>query len=533
MEKFEKGNKNTFYIGDNNSIFGIAFDKIFEKKEIDIFNDFEMDSKRNFKNLTPSILTTYEQLFLDSKTKINEDLAVVLYDILNMKVKLLVNEGKTSYDEFIKMLDVIVKNHKKLLIGAIDKFVEENYALNLDEITQKSKDNKKKINEELQFSDKHAKTLLKIAYLYRVMIPIISVYFTYNKVLFAKNNEELESDEFEDMQFDEINESIFAHLFEKFTDGDEGSKSKTKKFNKDAEALRNKLYKLTYSRVSKTTYSDRRFWTAAKSQGITKDTETLEIYKKLLTNAIPKIEIDEDRNIISFFQSVINNQIDFLFQNKFKYKFSSLGKVSEKYIDDDDDTSEYERLEIQMLRKDEGLYITRKLSIEQALKEIPAALGVEVSDEEVRSSVIFMTRHDIQEKIVSMITFKYFNDKQAIKFLSFYQYIYLVLATFKYLNNHKFTLLPQILVSKCEKHKERTGIAGKRIRPMIQESKKYKELFESKYQNFAEEIAKPLSSIIATTYSSVFTDVKGNELFDSTMKVAKVADELLDLAFLI
>jgi hypothetical protein len=533
MEKFEKGNKNTFYTGDNNSVFGIAFDKIFEKKEIDIFNDFEMDSKRNFKNLTPSILTTYEELFLDSKGKVKEELAVVLYDVLNVKVKLLVNEGKTTFEEFTGMLDTLIKNYKKLLINTIDEFVENNYALELDEITKKSKENKKKINEELQFSDKHAKTLLKIAYLYRIMIPIISVYFTYNKVLFAKSVEEAESEDFEDMQFDEINESIFAYLFEKFTQGDDGAKSKTKKFNRDAEALRNKLYKLTYSRVSKTTYSDRRFWNAAKTQGITKDTETLEIYKKLLTNAIPKLEIDKDKNIISFFQSVINNQIDFLFQNKFKYKFTSLGKVNEKYIDDDDDTSEYERLEIQMLRKDEGLYITRKLSIEQALRDIPRALGVEVSDEEVRSAVIYMTRHDTQEKIVSMITFKYFNDKQAIKFLTFYQYITLVLACYKYLSNHKFELLPQILVSNCEKHKERTGIAGKRIRPMIQESKKYSELFSTKYKNFVEEIAKPLSSIIATTYSSVFTNVKGEELFDSTVKVAKVADELLDLAFLI
>ena len=156
-----------------------------------------------------------------------------------------------------------------------------------------------------------------------------------------------------------------------------------------------------------------------------------------------------------------------------------------------------------------------------------------MTDDEVKSAIKHISRHGTQEKIVSMITFKYFEDKMAIKFLTFYEYVYLLLASKKYLESHKFTILPQILSAHCEKHKERTNISGKRIRPLIQDSKKYKELFAAKYSNFAEEVEKPLSAIIATTYSSVFTDDAGEELFDSTVKVGKVADELIDLAFLI
>jgi hypothetical protein len=515
--KVEKGSEDTFFTSDAGNYFGIAFDKIFKQKTIAIYNLFEMSSKRNFRNLTNTILKTYEELFLNKKGKLNEDYATILFNILNTKSKLMVNE--TTYESFITLIDTIIDSNDKLLLTLISDFVEENYKLELDKSTKEAKDNKKKVNEELQFSDAHAKNLLKIAYLFRVMIPIISVYFTYNKSMFAKNEQEAQSEDFEDLQFDEINASVFSHLFQKIT--------------KNASALRNKLYKLTYSRVSKTSYSDKRFWTAAKNQGITKDTVTLDIYKKLLVNAIPKISIEGDRNIVSFFSSVVNNQIDFLFQNKFKYKYSSLGDTSEKYADDEDDSNEYERLEIQMLRKDEGMYIIRKLSIENVLKTIPEKFGVEVSEEEVKNEVVFANRHSIQEKIIGMLTFKYFKDKQAIKFLSFYQYTFLVIAARKYLEKHKFMLLPQILTARCEKHKERTNISGKRIRPLIQDSKKYKELFESKFKNFSEDIEKPLSSIIGTTYSSIFTDNSGKELFDSTVKVGKVADELLDLAFLI
>jgi len=517
--QIETGSEFNFFSTDGGNNFGIAFDKIFGQDLLNIYNLFEMNSKRNFKNLVPSIIETYEELFLDEGEKFRDDLEIILFDMINVKSKLMINE-MTSYDVFIGMLDNIVDSHDKLLIRTIDEYVEKNYALNLDKITQETKDKKKKINEELQFLDKHAKTLIKIAYFYRVMIPIISVYFTYNKSLFAKNAEEVESEEFEDFQFDEINSNIFSYLFEKIA--------------LNADAIRNKLYKLTLSRIGKTVYSDKRFWAAAKNQGITKDTEALEIYKKLLTNAIPKLVIDKEKNIVSFFQSVIINQIDFLFQNKFKHKFTILGgSDTEKYSDDDDETSEYERLEVQMLRKDEGLFMVRKLSIKQTLKSIPEYFEVSVLDTEIKSAVKYISRHGVQEKIVSMLTFKYFQDKMAIKFLTFYEYVFLVIATKKYLEKHKFILLPQILTAHCEKHKERTNISGKRIRPLIQDSKKYKDLFLTKYNNFAEEVEKPLSAMIATTYSSIFTNNDGDELFDSTVKVGKVADELIDLVFLI
>lgn len=466
----------------------------------------------------PSIVETYGEIFLDEREEVNDDISVILFHLINIKSKLMVNET-TAYEEFLAMMNLLTDSEDSLLIKAISNYIEENYALDLDKITEETKRKKKKINEELQFSDAHAKTLTKVAYLYRIMIPIISVYFTYNKSIFAKNNEQLEDDDFEDFKFDEINSNIFAHLLEKFTD--------------NPNAIRNKLFKLTLSRVSKTVYSDKRFWAVAKNQGITKDTETLEIYKKLLTNAIPKLSMDKDKNIVSFFQSVIINQIDFLFQNKFKNKFTILGNTSEKYSDDDDETSEYERLEIQMLRKDEGKFIVRKLNIEQTLEKMPKYLDVEVTKDEVIEAVRTATRHMTQERIVSMVTYKYFDDKLAIKFLSFNQYVYLLLMVQKFLVKNKFVLLPQILLAHCEKHKERTNISGKRIRPMIQDSKKYQQLFDLKYKNFSEEIQKPLSAIIATTYSSVFTDNDGEELFDSTVKVGKIAEELLDLVYLV
>lgn len=523
------GDESTFYTKDSGNIFGVAFDRLFKMDKLNVYNEFELTSKRNFRNLAPTILETYQELFLMDDGEFNEETALIFFNILNAKWKITVNssDGKsTSYEEFIAMLDKIINDGNSLLIKKIGNFVEANYQLDLDKITQETRDKKKKVNEELQFSDAHAKDLLKIAYLYRVMIPLVSVYFVYNKnnllsvPLTDDGTEPKSEDNSEELELEEVNSKIFAYLFEHFA---------TK-----PTALRNKLYKLTYSRISKTAYSDKRFWTAAKNVGITKETEALDIYKKLLTNAIPKLLIQKDRNVISFLQSVVNNQIDFLFQNKFKHKLVPLTiEGNNKYStedEDDDDVSEFEKMELLTTRRDEGSYIIRKLNINDVVPKIPEKFKVGVDDSEVRALMKTLSRNSIQEGIVSMLTFKYFNDKDALKYISFYQYCYLVVACKKFLIEKKFKYLPKILTATCEKHKERTGIVGKKVRPDILNSKKYTDMFRDKYVNFASEIEGPFLSIIGTTYSSVFKDENGVELFDGTVKVAKIAEEVLDLA---
>ena len=95
-----------------------------------------------------------------------------------------------------------------------------------------------------------------------------------------------------------------------------------------------------------------------------------------------KLSIDGNKNIISFLQSVINNQVDFLFQNKFKYRFVPVGpadNASYRTNDDEDDdngVSEFERMELLSTRKDEGAYLVRKSNINEVVNAIPGRLDV-------------------------------------------------------------------------------------------------------------------------------------------------------------
>lgn len=497
---------------------------MFSAPELKIYNNFEMSSKRNFKNLSPLILSTYEELFLE-EGHLKEEVELILFNLLKCKSDIMVSDTGISYEKFIEFMDLIMDSGDRLLLRLIEDYVEENYALCLDKLTEETKQKKRKVNTELQFTDAHAKDILKATYLYRVMIPFISVYFFYNKGSFGSNPDILIADymdpeESTELEFEEVYSRIFAYLFDKIIS--------------NPDALRTKLYRLVHSGVAKTSYSDKRFWRAAKNVAVTEKTEALEIYKKVLTNAIPKLSLDG--NVINFLSSVINNQVDFLFQNKFKYHFTPLGDVDKSMSssdDDDSDMSEVERMEILSTRKDEGAYLIRKLNIRETLDSLPTKLNVGVSDAEVKDLMTKLTRNQIQEQIISLVTFRFFQDKDALKYLSFYDYCYTLILCKKYLQEYKFIYLPQILTAKCEKHRERVSISGRKVKPEILKSKKYTDLVNSKYTNFKDDVEKPFLGFIATVYSSVFKDVNGEEIFDASIKVQKIAEEIIDLAALV
>ena len=504
--------------------FGVAFDKLFGQPELGIYNNFEMSSKRNFKNLSPLILSTYEELFLD-EGNLKEDAELILFNLLKCKSDIMVSESGIPYEKFVEFMDIIMESGDKLLLRIIENYVEENYSLSLDKLTEETRNKKRKVNTELQFTDAHAKDILKATYLYRVMIPFISVYFYYNKGNFGSVTESviadyMDPDESSELEFEEIYSRIFAYLFDKIVS--------------NPDALRTKLYRLVHSGVARTSYSDKRFWRAAKNVAVTEKTEALEIYKKVLTNAIPKLSLDG--NVINFLSSVINNQVDFLFQNKFKYHFTPIGDIDKSMssVDDDDNSmSEIERMEILSTRKDEGAYLIRKLNIRETLDSLPEKLNVGVSDAEVKDMMTKVTRNQIQEQIISLITFRFFQDKDALKYLSFYDYCYTLIVCKKYLQEYKFIYLPQILTAKCEKHRERVSISGRKVKPEILNSKKYNDLIDSKYTNFKDEVEKPFLAFIATVYSSVFKDTNNEEIFDASVKVQKIAEEIIDLAALV
>ena len=334
--------------------FSIAFDELFENEKLSVYNEFDITSKRHFKNLSPDIVETYNEIFAPDG-KLTEEAALTVLKLLSSQTKIMTKQ--ITLQEFLAIVDDITDAGDGLLLQTIHNFIENNYSLELDKITEQMKSNKKTVNDELFISDTAAKIYLEISYLSRILIPVISQYLLYNKASFPAKTpkfELMEDESEEELIFDEVTFTIFKYIFDKIA-------------KENAERLRNKLYKMCYARVVRTAFSAQRYWRIAANLGITVETETLEIYKKLLTNSMTKLKCNSSLNIVSFFTAVINKQTEFLFQNKFKYHYQAIdyaaGEKSTQ-TSDDEDLSEFEKIEIRYARKDEGSLVLQNLVIE-------------------------------------------------------------------------------------------------------------------------------------------------------------------------
>jgi hypothetical protein len=496
-----------FYLSKKSKAFNISFSEIF-KQNLDVYNKFSMRSKRNFKNNAEIILETYEDLFLDEGGRVKNSMVMELQNILYVK-SIMMTKDNMAYEEFIDLIDFITTDN---LLDVIDGYVEDSYTLSLDEMTRKTNKN---VNPELQFQDKHAKMILKISALQKLMTPIISEYFLYNKSIYTKKNidfSEMEDDDLdflEEYNFEQANTNIFFYLLTKFSE--------------EGVSLTRKIYKLVESRVSRTKYSDTGFWNMVKSRGITPESETRDIYRKIIANNIAKLK--NNSNIVSYFQSVINNSIDYLLQNKFKVKINAINLNNVN----NDNLSEYEKLEIQMLRKDEGVVRLRKLNIQENIKTLEQELDIFITNEELNEfNKRVITKNIMQERLLSLFISRRFDDKNAVFYLDHMQYMKTLFIMIKYMERHDFILLPRILTSKVVTLNEKVTVNGKRIRPRIMKGTKFKSILDGKFGYFGEVVQSPILSIIGTLYNNDFYDEEEEQLINDNVKVQNIADEILD-----
>ena len=518
---------NLFFSANQGDYFCMNFDKFFNRNDLRVFNLFELSAKRNFKNSAADILQTYNELFVvDGKLK--KSVLPLFYTLLKIKSDLDITDPDAGtalqYNDFMKVMDELATCYDSILLKTISDYVEEHYTANLDATTEQMIAAKKKVNVELMITDEMGKNITKAAYLFRFFMPIVSVYFYHNKKIFARTIE-MSAEEDEEggddaPAFEIANSQIFNKLIA-LACGE-----------KEAEAIKRKLYKMVAARIAPTGFRDKEFWAVAKNTSITMDTETTDIYRKLLTNGIPKINCDSDKNMINFFSAVINNQIDFIFMNKFRYKVAVLKTNGSGGEDDDNEITSnnvYDKADVINTRKDEGSYILRQLNIERILERLAVDFGVGLSNMEVQEYAKKVRSNPVQEQIVSLMAIKYLKDSKSIKCMNAMQYSRLVLLCEKYLRLNGYENLAKIIMAKCTKHKERANICGKKMRPAILSSKLYGQLFEVKYRSFLSDIDDPIISFIGTVYGSEFTDDNGEVVVNPDVKINTIAKELIML----
>lgn len=493
--------------------FIVRFDKIFNKPELEVYNTFRIGTKRSFKNEIERVLNTYYQILFDENEQLTETGQYFMLNLLDIKNTLMTKKA-LSIDELFQYTDKLINADNKAIVTVIKKFVDDHYEEMDENDLAKYKKNKDLV--QLVISNDQAKAICAVSYIHRLMIPVVSEYLALNKVAL-----DADEDDSEDLCAEDICCKIFEHLLCMVTT--------------EPKRTKNKLYKLVESRVAMFIYSAQSFWELASGYAENPSTFTDYIYKKILTSALHKMDmLEDDFHVVSYLQSIINNQISFrlamTWNDTLSYYNPAVGTQLTKKSEDKDMT--LDRVESQLARSDEGMLLIEEEN-KDIVDKLPELLDVSAEDNEVQECLSYIKINQIQEQLVSLITNKYFKSSTTIRTCSAREYAKVLLCCSKYLAKNNFVILSKVIISNCLVYVDKLTITGVKIKAAIEATKNYQSLIKHKYANYRNEVEKPLQALISTIRSSTFVDANNDNIFNDGITIDEIANEVVELMWLI
>lgn len=180
-----KPKKDEMWIEQDEKIFVVHFDRIFESKKLGQYNQFIID-KTSYSNQL-DIITKYANYFVNRYDEEN-DLALAY-----LKLKMELDKNKAfntdNMDEFIDTIYDLMFHER--MVAKIDKLVEDNYLDDIDsnENNSKYKKDTGKYLENLEFTNEHVKILLKISFGMKLMCPLIFHWAYINVIKFEADSD--------------------------------------------------------------------------------------------------------------------------------------------------------------------------------------------------------------------------------------------------------------------------------------------------------------------------------------------------------
>ena len=269
-----------------------------------------------------------------------------------------------------------------------------------------------KNNEELQFTNEHARIILRWSYACVASAPIITTFM----------------DERGIQARDSMNViiGVFGALLRRFEPEGSGT---------DILA---KIRKLVESRVLQTRYSDKVMWNYLRNVATDPHIFIDRLFRKFIAEGIPKLE--QGTNVIKFFHTFLKNQIKFQFTAKFPISY----KPVRPDVMDPDGVGAMEHLESELIRRDEAAVVVGELTCAQALRDAYREIGWEPSEAEVAHWAEVARIHGVNAWQRGMVT-KFFLPRigrvEHIKTRTLPDYVRMLLVTRRWLQRNDFQAL--------------------------------------------------------------------------------------------
>jgi len=359
--------------------------------------------------------------------------------------------------------------HKYILQPSIYQKViamtERNYSLNL---YYKSMN-----NPQLQYTDEHAKALQEASILMNICIPLIC-HFAYTCMI-------SDIDEYLLGVYDSI---LYAPIFE------------------GKVVIFSKLFETAISNVEKNRKNNEIIWNKQDIRGLDPTIHAENSVRNIILNIMPKYTFDKSMISLNYTSIQKNNKFQ-ITDIAYEYTFIPL---SSSKRDGEDNASDFDRYEANMIKTSEALYLQSKVNCAITLQKIESIWG-ELREKEVKYFMNHLKNDNdeivngFQKQLIFNLFYKYYGDTESIKDNNAKSYVKLMLIGKKMLLQYNMRFLPYILSSKVNKIVARKTLNKKELTE-LQSFPEYNMVVD-KYKN--DKIIKQILSTIATIITSDFS----------------------------
>lgn len=479
--------ENERFIFHDGKLVIIPFDTIFEK-DISAVNTFVIKKDSYVKRLGDDAngkgICHYINYFIANYDPEHE----LLFSYLKLKY-IIDNKKRTikSPESFIKALHTILFTDS--MKKKISNMVEDNYYVDLT-----SKDGNK-YAEQLEFTNEHARIMMKISMSMKIMVPVLFHYInTYN-----------------------LNKTVplfnfYEHLFDLYSE--------------DVD-IYNKLWITVQAKVKNNVSKNRRIWEQREILGTDSHTYADSLLKeKIISETMFKYTFD--KNIISFNSVVIDKQLGYFIIEPYEHTMVELSSIK-----DSEGLSGLDKLEMNSYKIDESLTILSNINIKHTIKRIRKSMNVEIPKEEIEFYQHHYKINKFQVQLVNYYYAKYFGGYRDLNLLTRKQYLKLLVLLKRRLQFQGLVYLPQVITGNVEKLNKRT-IQNAKFLMKIENSAIYQTLINEKFSTL-DELGKSnlilnlLSTIINTSFTVV--DYDHPEKLGEPLEIANpdiLSDEFLN-----
>ena len=385
------------------------------------------------------------------------------------------------------------------LNSCLDKMNIEQYNLELDYKNSK--------NPVLEYSNYHAKILMKVSVMQNMMIPLLTHFITKKKI----NQEDIKV--------------VLLRAFDMLFDMCE------KMYHVN---LASKIFETTTSNVVKSISNNATLWDMQTIRARNATTHSMETLENIIMQIIPKYTYN--KNIIHFNYNAINRDIKFRVTDvPYEYGFVVLSSS----IRDEDNNSECDKFEVHAPKINEAIMIQTVVNCKTTMERIELKYGP-FEEEEILWYYNQLLRdgkfiiNSLQRVLVTYLFAKEFDDPQSAKIVNVRQYIILIIAAKRLLQSYNMFQLPYMIGGRVNRVVTRKNINKKELQKI--ESSKYYPLIHAKYNN--EKIEQEvILTLIAQILSSEFQTIdyynKENNGIQINIIPDVVSDEICRFVILI